>query len=235
MTLSTLRKRLAGWLMPVTAPVSAAVSVSVPADDALVAMLRERGLIPADARVEVVGARPGIRPPADMTDDWTWSGWKQLEAEHARLPGWTFCRFANRSGPDSCAFVFGLVRGSFGLWKQPFPVCLHTDEDDGSNTEVMTCLSHLASGLGIGVFDKLEDAAMAAEIAEQMQVDWSTVDPDNPATWKFNIDTMRESWSFAGIAYAEHKHAHNGPGGPMIQIWERSTAVIERGKPEKLS
>lgn len=178
--------------------------------------------------------RPGKQPPPDAEiDGWTWERWKR-ETQSNRIDGWSFCRFANRTGANSVGFVFGLVRGHFGLWQQPFPVC-QSYEDIVPEEQILTCITHLPSGMGIGVFDKRETAAHACLIADDLHANWGDLDPDNEQTWEFTTDAMQSAWAFNGIVPNESKHAHNGPGGNMLMIWERNAAALNVGKPEKLS
>lgn len=173
----------------------------------------------------------GIKPPVDReAEGWTWDSWQREAAAH-QMDGWTFCRFANRTSIESVGFVFGLVRGYFGLWQQPFPVCNvplgeHADQ-------ILTCITHLPSGLGLGVFEDRETAAHACLIAMDVGSEWHKLDPMDRTTWDFSTDTMREAWAFNGIVPSASKHAHNG--SQSLLIWERNAAALDAGKPERLS
>lgn len=148
------------------------------------------------------------------------------------MPGWAFCRFANRIGPDQAAFVFGIVRGSFGIWRQPFAVC---DEDDGQSTKVLSCITHLPSGLGIGIFADRETAVQAAEVADVACPTWATADPDHglPA-WNEALGRTMTAWRHLGVAPAHGAHCHD-QGGGIYRIFTHSPASMMEGRPEKLS
>lgn len=175
--------------------------------------------------------RPGIKPPPDpAAEGWTWTAWKR-ELAAVGMPGWAVCRFANRTGPDSAAFVFGIVRGSFGIWRQPFDVCAA----GADRTEhVLTCLTHLNSGLGIGIFASREIAAEAAEIADRVCPAWQTLDPDDRATWGDAFERTRAAWAGIGVRYVEDSHCHDKAGG-TYGIYTRSPESVMAGRPEKLS
>lgn len=127
-------------------PRATSVSPQITENDIIERMLENgvvyvrKGESPLDAlKQRVVGGaampvpHPGIKPPSDPAIDagWTWAAWKR-ELDAGAMPGWAVCRFANRTGPDNAAFVFGIVRGSFGIWLQPFSVCAGADSTQPS-------------------------------------------------------------------------------------------------------
>lgn len=175
--------------------------------------------------------RPGIKPPPDpAAEGWTWAAWKR-ELDAGALPGWAVCRFANRIGPDHAAFVFGIVRGSFGIWRQPFDVCAAGTD---STERILTCLTHLPSGLGVGIFSNREVAAEAAELAERVCPGWATIDPDDRASWNDVHSRTGAAWSGIGVRYATDAHCHDQAGG-TYGIYTRSPESMMAGRPEKLS
>jgi hypothetical protein len=174
---------------------------------------------------------PGIKPPPDPpVEGWTWAAWKR-EIDAAALPGWAVCRFANRIGPDQVAFVFGAVRGSFGIWHQPFDVCAA-----GTNRtkRVLTCVTHLRSGLGVGIFSDRQVAAEAAVLADRVCPGWETLDPDDRAAWDEVHSRTGTAWSGIGIRHADDANCHD-QDGDSYAIYVRSPQSMMAGRPEKLS
>lgn len=175
--------------------------------------------------------RPGIKPPPDPADEgWTWSAWKR-ELDAGALPGWAVCRFANRIGPDHADFVFGIVRGSFGIWRQPFNVCAAGTD---STERILTFLTHLPSGLGIGIFSDREVAAEAAMLADRIWPAWETLDPNDSATWGDALERTRAAWSGIGVRYLDDAHCHDRSGN-TFGIYSRTAKSMMAGRPEKLS
>jgi len=170
-----------------------------------------------------VDTRPGIKPPSDPdADNWTWQKWDALARGNGAAPGWSFCRFANRTGETNVAFVFGLVRGSFGVWQQPFDVCT----ESGRANEVMTCITHLRSGIGCGVFAERMVAIEAAELADRLfDAHLAEIDGDS-------AHRLHTAWEAAGIRPASNAHCHDGHGNTFELIGRDS---ILEGKPERLS
>lgn len=179
-----------------------------------------------------VDERPGIKPPPDPAVDagWTWAAW-QRELAALAMPGWAVCRFANRIGRDNAAFVFGIVRGSFGIWRQPFRVCAAGAD---STEHILTCVTHLRSGLGIGIFADREVAAAAAEIADRVCPAWETLDPDDRVKWNEVHSRTKAAWIGIGVRYADDAHCHAGDG-LTLGIYTRSPESVMAGRPEKLS
>lgn len=177
--------------------------------------------------------RTGIKPPPDSAaENWTWKRWRR-EQQVNTLSGWAFCRFANRMSGDSAIFVFGLVRGSFGLWQQPFSVCNGGDK----GTEILTCITHLDSGMNIGIFRDREVAAEAASLADRV-CEWSKVDLDSSTSpFKSAYSRMVDVWGGIGIRVSQTCHCHDhdqGTGAPMA-IFIRDEASLMEGRPEKPS
>lgn len=169
--------------------------------------------------------RPGVRPPTDPeADGWTWQKWDALARGAGTAPGWAFCRFANRTGPDTVAFVFGLVRGSFGLWQQPFDICT----EDNRSSEILTCITHLRSGIGCGIFAERMVAIEAAELADRIcEAHLTEIDGDTS-------HRLHRAWEGVGIRPASNAHCHDGAGN-TYELIGRSTDSIMEGKPERLS
>lgn len=181
----------------------------------------------------------GIKPPADsrIDQDWTWDGWA-AEQRKNDIPGWSFCRFANRAGRQRVGFVFGSVRGNFGIWQQPFRVCSVDADglDTSSEQKVLTCLTHLRSGQGIGVFDNREVATQAAEMAEKIG-QWANIDPDDHSSFGPLYERMATAWAGIGIHISLDSHCHDDVVAPglMMRIFVRTDEAIMHGRPEKLS
>lgn len=196
--------------------------------------LRESGVISADAEVKVSHVRPGIKPPIDgATEGWTWSQWSKESSAGGVIPGWAFCRFANRLGEESVGFVFGHVRGGFGVWCQPFDVCINDDEGVEQKPEILTCLTHLRTGMGIGIFADRAAAIQAAEIAESACPTWQK-ETDLGIVWRTSLARSRTAWHGMGIRESTNAHAHD-QHGTRFPIFGQDTESVMAGKPERLS
>lgn len=171
----------------------------------------------------------GLKPPLDTgTNGWTWSQWSKEAAGAGTIPGWAFCRFANRLGAENVGFVFGHVRGGFGVWRQPFDVC--TSDHDGvqQRSEILTCVTHLQSGMGVGIFIDHATAIMAAELGEKVCAGWQT-DLGHPY-----MDRVLTAWHGLGICQSSNAHAHD-QHGTRFPIYGQDEHSVMAGKPERLS
>jgi hypothetical protein len=190
--------------------------------------------------------RPGIRPPYDgPAEAMTWDTWRACMTEMGHIPGWAPARFCNRLGADQrTGWVFGHAKGNFGVWTQLYPVCRHpmtegadTDEDD--DDAILAAVTHLPTGMGIGVFHDRQTACAACDILEPL-VDWHLAPEvdgteENRLRWRELMCRSTQALEFNGITWSMNWHAHNGPGGPEIGIWTRSTEALTANKPEKVS
>lgn len=227
MKFEALRRSLVRWLRPAATSVPPKKTNAIA--DAILAQLRAQGLVPPDAQVVV--REVGTAPPADPpTDGWTWAKWSH-EQQAAARPGWTFCRFANRTGRDSVAFVFGVARGQFGVWCQPFDVCRG---DDGPSQHLLACLTHLPSGLGLGIFEHRDLAVEAAALVERVCDGWEACTEGNHPRWDENFARARTAWKGIGITYSADTHCHD-TGGQVYGLYSRTIESIIEGRPEKLS
>lgn len=196
---------------------------------------------------EIAAKRPGIIPPGL---EMPWPKWRQLARELDPPPGWSACRFAtwcagepspehaNPEDAGTCAFVLGIVRGDFGIWRSPFPVC-HVG-DDGMLIEqcedTLAAVTHLRTGLGMGVFADRDAAIASCTAAEGLGINWRTLDPNNKGEWMRSFSRLRQAREFAGLTVCRTRHAHHGSSdGPPLSIWEQSTDAMSAGRPEKLS
>lgn len=186
--------------------------------------------------------RPGIEPPGL---EMPWPQWCKLEAELDAPAGWSACRFATRrpdekGGGDVCTFVFGIVRNDFGIWLSPFPVC---EMDDGiylgQRDDILAAVTHLPSGLGMGVFADQPSAIASCDLADGLGIDWRTLNPlkpDDRSSWIDSINRLKKAREFAGITICSNRHTHMGsPDGPHLAIWQQRAEDIAVGRPEKLS
>lgn len=226
-------------------PRATSVSPKITEED-IIARMIERGLIdgmgpnrrsaePSAHAVQIesgaVDERPGIKPPSDpAAEGWTWAAWKR-ELDAGALPGWAVCRFANRIGPDNAAFVFGVVRGSFGIWRQPFKVCAAGADP---TEHILTCVTHLRSGLGMGIFANREVAAEAAALADRVCPAWETLDTDDRAAWNEVHSRTGAAWLGIGVRYLDDAHCHDQSGN-TFGIYSRTAESMMAGRPEKLS
>jgi hypothetical protein len=178
--------------------------------------------------------RPGIKPPPDAgTNGWTWSQWSKEVAGGGVIPGWAFCRFANRLGPESVGFVFGHVRGGFGVWRQPFDVCTSDYEGVQQRSEILTCVTHLRTGVGVGIFIDRDTAILAAELAERVCPAWQ-YEEEVLGDWRGHRDRAFTAWHGIGIRSSVNAHAHD-QHGTRFTIYGQDTESVMAGKPERLS
>lgn len=179
---------------------------------------------------------PAHQHPDVDTPKWSWQQFVSERDSGGRHPGWAFCRFANRAhGPDHtevASFVFGFARGAFGVWQRHMDVCAVNNGEHDSAQQLLTTITHLPSGYGVGVFAEREVAIEAAELAERVYPAWATEDVMNPE----GRERTSQAWAGVGIMVSHNAHAHS-PDDPMIvlPIYGRSEASVLMGKPEKLS
>lgn len=182
---------------------------------------------------EAVDLTKSIRPPIDAgTNGWTWSQWSKEAAAGGVIPGWAFCRFANRLGEESVGFVFGHVRGGFGVWRQPFEVCTADDDGVDQRPEILTCITHLNSGMGVGIFADRDTAILAAELAGKVCPGWETEAPER--LWSAYMDRTLSAWHGIGIRTSSNAHAHDSHG-TRFHIYGQDNESVMAGKPERLS
>lgn len=172
-----------------------------------------------------------IKPP----DVWTWEMWSK-EFEALVIDGWSPCSFAHLSVVGSehrAVFVFGVVRGGFGLWQQPFDVCYERDGEMKRVVDTLTVATHLRSGVGMGVFATKSDAAQACNLAGRC-APWEKIGP--LSEWGDAAARVSRAWFEFGIVPSVNAHAHDqsADSGP-IPIMGLSFESAAKGKPEKLS
>lgn len=210
------------------------------ARDTILEALIAQGIIPPGSRMKVSviplndaaktkmaqGGAPTAEMPVDPGE--TWTRWR-MNAKQIAVPGWSACRFANKWGwGDEVRWVYGVVQGPWGLWRQPYPVCHHPlegdDEEEFEPNEILYALTHLPSGYGMGIF---KSATVAAEAVKAILplVDWENA-PETDSSlasidaWRDLCDKAKKAWTFNGITQSIDWHAHNGPGGEELPIWD---------------
>lgn len=199
-----------------------------------------------------VTGRPGIEPPTNdldrATDSLGWAQWRhEMECMTAdALEGWAPCRFVNRLGVhDNIAWVFGVAKGHFGIFTQPYPVCHHPHDMESEATAtfepsaILAAVTHLPTGFGMGIFHDRATACHACDLIAGMP-EWRQMPQteDNDVArgrWREVMGRVNQTWEFNGINWSMDWHAHNGPGGGELGIWTKSEAHLNEGKPEKLS
>lgn len=234
MIFGSIRRAYIRYFRPAATSVSPKIDMDF-LNDELIRFLRQGGLIPPDAKV---GVRTlGIKPPSDpdVDQEWTWDQWSRHQRE-LELPGWAPCRFAHRLTTEQAKFVFGVVRGAFGLWQQPFNVCRRDDDDSEfeRGSDILTCVTHLRSGMGIGVFACRETAAHACDLAERVYPQWQSLDFTDRPNWISAVNRTTNSWVEIGIRGSTNTHAHADNSGPFAILGLDIQSASE-GKPEKLS
>lgn len=186
---------------------------------------------------------PTPEPPAERKAP-SWAQWAAEMAHDGQHPGWAYCKFGNRGvgendGPERTVFVHGYIRSAFGVWEREFDVCSVSNpiggelEDEHYNTapRKLATITHLLSGIGLGVFASLALAMEAAELAEAIHPPWFT----EPDATNEGYRRTGQAWAGASIVPAWDSHAHI-PGSTepnILPIYSR--ANILAGKPEKLS
>ena len=222
------------------------VRKAVPGADVVVRKVDAQGLPPNHDLKHIFDT--AIKPPPDDDFPWsTWTGMMAAEAEHAP-PGWAFCRIGNRKCSESgdpeddiVEFTFGFARGSFGVWRKPFDICelvggLEIKIKEG--IRLLTVVTHLQSGTGMGLFFDMALAAEACELIERSVTDLNAFDPNKAESWSPLFNRMVSIWKAAGIRRAV-THAHvtgtDGEESPPIAIFERTKETMNYGRPEKLS
>lgn len=189
----------------------------------------DAGLMPSP---EPAPSRLGVKPAADPEiDNASWAWWETCRGTRT-VPGWGYCRFANRVG-DKAAFAFGYVRGSFGLWEKPFRTCTGFHPDVVSSQQMLVTATHLLTGHAVGLFENLTIAAEACELADRVASEWGTASETaglDPA-----IHRTQQAWAGAGIVPSSTSHAHHDDDGLPELILTRSIKSVMEGKPERLS
>lgn len=181
--------------------------------------------------------RPGIEPPGNYMP---WDQWRALAAGLDAPPGWSACRFPTwrpgDNGGEVCAFVFGIVRRDFGIWQQAMEVC-RTDVDGqvvGRANEVLSMVTHLPSGLGMGVFADRASALISCDAHDSTGVDWRAVSPADRVSWGNVYAKLIPALAFVGIAVCDDRHAHDAAGRDFT-VWQQRAERVFAGKPEKAS
>lgn len=183
--------------------------------------------------------------------DKDWAAWAQLMgADMPKLEmdvdGWAKCRIGNRDGRNGelVNWVFGIAKGDFGIWISGYPITYHPiggyEFADGMPPiRPLAALTHIRTGLGMGLFFDVPWAIEAANII-QSAIDWrATPLTDNTAQdasyWATTLNKVHRSWEFRGLDHHPHLHAHAFPGGPPHGVWSKFADAGAQGKPEKLS
>ena len=127
---------------------------------------------------------------------------------------------------------FGITRGDFGVYWQPFLSCGHHE------TVPFACLIHLKSGGGIGVF---QDLRLACDAAESMialrDIAWADVNPNDPTSYEPVKTRIEDAWSFIGVGVApfciHEVNTDTDEYGPAVTLFLR--APEDHQPKEKLS
>lgn len=182
--------------------------------------------------------------------DKDWAAWAAMMTDmtgcEMDVEGWAKCRIGNRDGRNGevVNWVFGIAKGDFGIWLGGRPISYHPVGDyqfvDGTPpTRPLAALTHIRSGLGMGLFWDVPCAVEAVGIIQPL-IDWKAA-PLTDATaqdanyWAMTLTKVHRSWEFCGIDHHPHLHAHAFPGGPPHGVWAKFADAGAQGKPEKLS
>ena len=182
----------------------------------------------------------GVRPPEDAAvNGWMWSDWKR-EMDLLRQPGWALCRFANRSGPAQqsvAAFVFGIVRGSFGIYQMERIVRFTDEQGAVHDTEhLLSFATHIDSGLGVGIFAERDVAITALELADRVCDEWQYCDPNNPGAYQTVVQKTCRIWEEVGIGVLKNTLVGDDEAKTFpFHLMDRNVDDLAAGKPAVLS
>jgi hypothetical protein len=187
------------------------------------------------AKVASEATRSGMRPPSSNGPDkpLLWPTWEGCMRDVNCGPDWSPCRFAvmmTIDGVEQAVFVFGAVRGQFGIHSVPMRVCSPMQDEE----RLLCPLTFLPSGYGLALFKDRETAVEASNIVAGM-LDRETAPPiSNREWWSATVQALKQRWAFHGIAPDEGMHVHfdNEFVAPILV---KSEANLNAGKPEKLA
>lgn len=149
----------------------------------------------------------GIKPPGEH--EYPWESWRN-EMHHMGLEGWAPCRFGNLNPETNMVWwVFGIAWADFGIWKQPRTVC-----GDLTEQTILSFVTHLPTGLGLGMFESNVVAAKASTIADPI-IHGVEVDRD----WAGRKERLFETWRFHGIERHPDRHVHDPQDNEEMPIW----------------
>lgn len=220
--------------VPINSPQGQAIMAAMRSGNRLAMLdaLRGTGVVPP-AIEEKARAALGGDPEGDRVEWATWA--KDAAILTAEAPDWTACRFFHRISSEEAAGAFGIVKGIFGIWRQPYDVCDYDNPDHESEELVLPALTYLPTGFDIGRFADTPTAVAAAEAARGL--DWASMPPCDPDdrcrnAWRARLDLLKKTWAFHGMEIEERRHGHD-PDGNMFGIIARRDPAA--GKPEKVS
>lgn len=159
-----------------------------------------------------------------------WDIWMKLMDEQRR-PGWAYGRLALCSERDSALFMFGWLRGSFGVFSREGTL-FHDHADPMRH--VFAHIVHLRTGKVTATFLNAQEAMEGCEIAEHMG-DWNAITNDMSPEYKLAADRTTVGWSYAAL-FAQPTMAARAGDGTLVQvIIAKSPEYLNMGRPEKTS
>lgn len=178
-----------------------------------------------------------IAPDGAITDitPLTWDQINQTRAHIGDHPRWSMCKYPIRTrSSDYGLWMIGLVRDQFGVHNAPFHAC-HPVHDD----VVLTSLTHLPTGKGIGLFSDHEAAILAGDILANLTgLDWASLDVDNPDAWEAGmVSRVHAAWNAAGIGLAPfhaHSYGRDGNVSPDELVVHQTSQSASKPQKEKL-
>lgn len=188
---------------------------------------------PHAARIDVAMGHV-IAPDGAITDiaPLTWDQINQTRAQLGEHPRWSMCKYPIRTrSSDYGLWMIGLVRDQFGVHNAPFHAC-HPIHDD----VVLTSLTHLPTGKGIGLFADHDAAILAGDILASLTgLDWSRLDVDDPGAWEADmVSRVHAAWNAAGIGLADfHAHSYDRKGNVSDDELIVHQASQTASKPQK--
>lgn len=210
MILDRLRRAYRGYFGQGATPVPP--ENSPPTDD-VAALVRS---IIADAEARKLA--DVVLDPNDMS----WDVWAGMEVK-CRAPGWTFCRLGARWN-DRARQVFGIVREDIGVWSKPFMV------HPSHQRRTLWVMTHVPTGLGLGLFMEREYALQAAELLHRVvPAELAELDPDVPSTFGMFMPRLRQTFTAAGLfVHDGHASDDDSPSGRFV-VWDRSAITAPTG------
>jgi len=125
--------------------------------------------------------------------------------------------------------VLGYVRPPFGVYEYPGEI--HYWDYDTHHTEdrVVAMITHLPTGIGMGVFLNCPDAMEAAELADKLSPDW--YEGDQHQLMRARADRVRQGWIASGTTPIGNGHVVIQ--GHRRELWQFQQPMF--GRPEMLS
>ena len=159
-----------------------------------------------------------------------WDIYMQLMDEYRR-PGWSYGRFAIQSEAGQALFMFGHLRGSFGVFCR-VGMIIH----DGVDTTPARLFHIVALRMGmiVATFINAQQAMEGCEIAEAM-ADWDAFREESEPAYKLAVERTSLGWASAALYAFPNMTARAGDGHEIPQMIVKQPEYLTEHRPEKLS